>query len=434
MRMDGDRPLRVALTALGCKVNYAEMAELAGTLAAAGCDVVPETDQADVRVLNSCTVTLQADATTRQRVRRLRQLDPDARIVLTGCSVDANPDRYLPHDASSGRPTPVPGIDAVFANARKQDIAGYVVTLAATHSQRAGSAPPLRSRAFVKVQDGCNHRCTYCIVWRARGASSSVPPERVLERARESVEQGHAEMVLTGVDLGSYGRDIGTDLAHLITLLLDAVGDGVRLRLSSINANDVTAALIELNAHPRLCGHWHLPLQSGSDRILRGMHRGYRRSQYLRVVRELRERNPRTEFTTDVMVAFPGESEDDHRQTLSLIDEVGFLSCHVFRWSPRPETPASQLEQRVDDATARLRSAQARRAAARTGDASRRNACGVVHEVVWDRVDADTAHGIASTYHEVIARASPKTQPGALSRVLATDVEGELLRATVLPS
>jgi threonylcarbamoyladenosine tRNA methylthiotransferase MtaB len=234
------------------------------------------------------------------------------------------------------------------------------------------------------------------------------------------------------VDLGSYGRDIGTTLAALLEGLLDLAGSEGRIRLSSINANDVTPALIELNAHPRLCSHWHMPLQSGSDAVLRAMHRGYRRAQYLRVVRALRAHDPDTQFTSDVMVAFPGESEDDHGETLSLIDEVGFLACHVFRWSPRPGTPATVLAQRIDDATARRRSAEVRRAAAITGVSARQNGVGAVHEVVWDSVDGDVAHGLTSTYREVVAAASPHTRPGALSRVRAHALDGDRLRVTLL--
>src|ERR1700686_5372998 len=156
-----DRPLRVALTVLGCKVNFAEMADLAGRLAAGGCEVVPEHETADVRVLNSCTVTAQADATTRQRIRRLRRLDPEAHLVLTGCSVDANPGGYAT-------------VDSIFANRDKDAIASHVLAMSRI-SDRPHGTPAMRSRAFIKVQDGCNHRCTYCIVWQARGESSSVP-------------------------------------------------------------------------------------------------------------------------------------------------------------------------------------------------------------------------------------------------------------------
>jgi threonylcarbamoyladenosine tRNA methylthiotransferase MtaB len=202
MTTPAGRPLRVALTVLGCKVNYAEMADLAGRLAAGGCDIVPETETADVRVLNSCTVTTQADATTRQRIGRLRRLDPGAHLVLTGCSVDANPGAYTT-------------VDSIFANPDKAGIAEHILAMS-PRRDRSPDAPAMRSRAFIKVQDGCDHRCTYCIVWRVRGVSASVPATTVRNRVRAAIDAGHGEIVLCGVDLGSYGRDTGTTLATLV--------------------------------------------------------------------------------------------------------------------------------------------------------------------------------------------------------------------------
>jgi threonylcarbamoyladenosine tRNA methylthiotransferase MtaB len=418
-------PVRAALTALGCKVNYAEMAELAGRLAAAGIELVGEDEPADVRVLNSCTVTMQADATTRQRISRLRRADPDAHLVLTGCSVDANPGRYPAL------------VDSVFANAEKERIADHVLELAASRLQprpagaTATVTAPRRCRAFLKVQDGCDHRCTYCIVWRARGGSSrSLSLDEVLGRADAALSEGHRELVLTGVDLGSWGHERGERLSTLVATLLERIGDA-RIRLSSVNANDITPALAELNAHPRLCAHWHVPLQSGSDAVLRAMHRGYRRARYRRVVEALRAADPDTELTTDVMVAFPGETEDDHAATLSLVEEAGFLHCHTFRWSPRPDTPAALLSGRVDDETARRRSREVRRAAARTGLAARRRAVGRRLEVIWERVEDGEARGLSAGWHTVVAAPGPSTVAGALEEVVVEAVEGEVLRATL---
>jgi len=427
-----DRPPRVAISVLGCKVNYAEMADLAGRLAGLGCEVVAEDEPADVRILNSCAVTLMADATTRQRLRRLRRLDPGCHLILTGCSVDANPGRYLA--ARDGGGTAGTGPDAVFPNSEKSLIADHVAGLAAPvvgGRPRPLPPPALRSRAFVKVQDGCDHRCTYCVVWRTRGASVSVPEEAVLARAQDAVAAGHAEVVLTGVDLGSYGRDRGSDLAGLVRGLLDGLAGESRIRLSSINANDVTDRLIELNRDPRLCSHWHIPMQSGSDRVLREMHRGYRRQRYLRVVERLRHQDPATELTTDVMVGFPGETDEDHRATLDMIEQVGFLRCHVFRYSPRPQTAAASLPGGVDDATARRRSAEVRRAAAASARLRRQAAVGTHQRVVWDVVSAGEAHGLSDGYHEVVAAAPPGTRAGGLQTVLVTGVESDLLRGMV---
>ena len=187
--------------------------------------------------------------------------------------------------------------------------------MAPKHAADAATATEpasLRSRAFVKVQDGCDHRCTYCIVWRARGDVDQRPAEDVLERVRSAIDAGHGEIVLCGVDLGSYGRDRGTDLATLLEFRAQVVRRRAHPAQQHQRQRRETPALIRLNAHPRLCAHWHMPLQSGSDHVLRAMHRGYRRRQYLRVVGELRAVNPLTEFTTDIMVAFPGETDDDH--------------------------------------------------------------------------------------------------------------------------
>jgi threonylcarbamoyladenosine tRNA methylthiotransferase MtaB len=426
-------PLRVAVTSLGCKVNYAEMADLAGRLAAEGCEVVPDDQPADIRVLNSCTVTAAADATTRQRLRRLRRDDPGSHLILTGCSVDGNPQIYLGTQPGGGRILP-DGVDAVFSNSEKGSIADHVLRIGADRGRLAsanGIAAP-RSRAFVKVQDGCDHRCTYCSVWRARGASQSLPLTDILGRVAEAVGAGHAELVLTGVDLGSYGRGQETSLARLVRAILGAVGTDARVRLSSINTNDISDELIELNAHPQLCSHWHMPLQSGSDAILRAMHRGYRRAQYLRVCAALRDIDADTEFTTDVMVAFPGESEADHAATLAVIEETAILAAHVFRYSRRGDTPALALGGHVDDRSARRRSAEARRAAGVSGQRRRLRAVGRTERVIWDRVEDGVAHGLTATYLEVVAEAAPGTRLGGVDTVRLDDVEGDALRARLL--
>jgi threonylcarbamoyladenosine tRNA methylthiotransferase MtaB len=433
MAVNGGTPLRVAVTALGCKVNYAEMADLAGRLAAEGCEVVSDDQPADIRVLNSCTVTAAADATTRQRLRRLRRDDPGAHIILTGCSVDGNPQIYLRPQGGGGHILPE-GVDAVFSNGEKNAIAEHVLRVA---TERGGRAPvpglaPLRSRAFIKVQDGCNHRCTYCSVWRARGASWSLPLTDILERVAAAVDAGHAELVLTGVDLGSYGRGQGTTLARLVRAILDAVGTDARVRLSSVNTNDITDELIEINAHPQLCSHWHMPLQSGSDVMLRAMHRGYRRAQYLRICAALRDIDADTEFTSDVMVAFPTESEADHAATLALIEETAMLAAHVFRYSPRADTPAADLDGRVDDLTARRRSAEARRAAVASGQLRRLRAVGRRQQVIWDRVEDGVAHGLTATYLEVVTEATPATRLGGVDTVDVDAVEGDALRARLV--
>jgi threonylcarbamoyladenosine tRNA methylthiotransferase MtaB len=214
-------------------------------------------------------------------------------------------------------------------------------------------------------------------------------------------------------------------------VLADA-GDRVRVRLSSVNANDVTEELIALNAHPRLCSHWHMPLQSGSDTVLRAMHRGYRRAQYLRVCGQLRQLDPDTEFTSDVMVGFPGETDSDHAATIEVIEEAAMLAVHAFRFSPRPGTAAAAIAGAVADGVARRRSAEVRRAATASGHARRLRAVGRRDSVVWDRVEDDAAHGLTATYLRVLSEAQTATRPGCESAVELVAVEGEALHARLL--
>ena len=353
--------------------------------------------------------------------------------MLTGCSVDGNPQTYLRRDGDGDAVLP-DGVDAVFANAEKARIAQHVLDIASQRGTPTSAAgvQVARSRAFIKVQDGCDHRCTYCSVWRARGPSRSLPLGEIRDQVARAVDAGHAELVLTGVDLGSYGRGEGGSLAHLVRTLLDDVRSRTRIRLSSVNTNDITPELIELNGHPQLCSHWHMPLQSGSDAILRAMHRGYRCAQYLRVCAALRNIDPATEFTTDVMVAFPGESDADHAATLALIAQTEMLEAHTFRYSPRAGTPASGLAGAVGDATARRRSAEVRRAATTTGRARRARAIGSRQQVVWDRVDGGVAHGIGATYLDVVAPATAGVHVGAHHTVVVEALDGEVLRARLV--
>ena len=410
-------PLRISLTSLGCKVNYAEMESLAGVLAASGCDIVDDDAPADVVVVNTCTVTLQADATSRQRIQHLRRQHPLSHLIVTGCSVDGNPGFYLSSPTPSGHPLT---IDAVFANSTKESIATYIRTnlfpsASELPPESSDTVFPLRrGRAFIKVQDGCRHRCTYCSVWSTRGASRSRAVDDILADIRSAAARGHRECVLTGVDLGSYGRDTDSSLPELVWRIWNEVSD-MRIRLSSINANE------------RFCPHWHIPLQSGSDAILKTMHRGYRRSQFLRVVEQLRHLRPETTVTTDIMTAFPGETDEDHGQTCELIKEAKFLKAHVFRYSPRPGTPAAQLGEQIPAHIARRRSAELRMLAGETGRAEHERFVGIRLHPAWLMQDGDEWVGIAETYHEVRIPFTDSLAIGTISPVTITHSTGTTL-------
>ncbi len=387
--------MRVAIAVLGCKVNYAEMSELGDRLERAGFEVVSQDEPADICVVNSCTVTAEADRKTRTLVHHLRRTNPAAHLVLTGCHVDnARP-----------RLSAVPAADVAFGNWRKPEIYDYLVSTFDPAGSRPAAAATRRSRFFLKAQDGCDHRCTYCIVWKVRGRSRSRPLPELLGRAAEARNAGYEELVLTGVDLGSWGRDLEprSDLATLVNALLARLAPG-RVRLSSINANDFTPALIELAAHPRLCPHFHIPSQSGSDRVLKRMGRLYRRAGYLALAQALRDRRPTLALTTDLIVGFPGEEEEDFQATLALVGEAQFSGVHAFRYSPRAGTAAPLLGPPPSDAEARRRSALVHAQAERQRRAYEARFCGRDLEVIWDRRLPGAMRGLSDNYISVFAR------------------------------
>jgi threonylcarbamoyladenosine tRNA methylthiotransferase MtaB len=404
--------MNVSLQTLGCKVNFAEMAELGDRLARAGFAVSDSDEGADVCVINSCTVTAQADRKLRTMVHGLRRRHPQAHLILTGCHVD-NP---------NPRVSAVPDVDVAFPNARKREIFDY---LAANFSPAAdrGSTSFARSRFFLKVQDGCNHRCTYCIVWRTRGASHSDDESQLVARAEQAVADGHGEIVLTGVDLGAFGRERGQGLAPFVRRLLAAIAPA-RLRLSSINANDFTSELVELTAAPRFCRHLHIPLQSGSDRVLKRMGRLYRRRDYLALAAALRDQTPDIALTADVIVGFPGETDDDFADTEAVAADAGLSGMHIFRYSPRAGTAAPRLGLPVDDPISRERSRKLQAQAETQRRAYEARFIDRDLEVVWDRHLPHRVRGLSDNYITVYAPAHGQ-RLGSLARVRALTTTGD---------
>jgi len=383
--------MNVQIQTLGCKVNFAEMAHLSDQLARAGFGVAEAHPNPDICVVNSCTVTAEADRKVRTLVHGLRRRHPQAHLILTGCHVD-NP---------NPRVSAVPSADIVFPNARKREIFDYIVAMFAP-AGATGQAGHPRSRYFLKVQDGCDHRCTYCIVWRTRGRSRSDDQGELLERARSAVADGYRELILTGIDLGAFGRDRGEAFAPFVHRLLDEIAPA-RLRLSSINANDFTPELVDLVEHPRFCRHLHIPLQSGSDRVLKRMGRLYRRRAYLDLVAALRARAPDLALTTDVIVGFPGESDGDFGDTQSLAADAAFSGMHVFRYSPRAGTAAPRLGLAVDDSVSRERSQRLHQQAETQRCRYEARFLGRELEVVWDRRFPQRIRGLSDNYITVLA-------------------------------
>jgi len=344
----------VAFYTLGCKVNQYETAALASLFARRGYRVVEDFETvADVYVVNTCTVTKTADQKSRQAIRRAIRRNPDAVVVVTGCYAQLNAETVAK----------IPGVGVVVGVWGREKIvdlveeamsAGRQVVAVQDFPARCDfeELPTLftaRTRAYLKIQEGCGDFCTYCLVPYARGPSRSRKPEAVLREARRLLDAGFKELVLTGIHLGHYGLDLQppVSLVELIARLLELPGLG-RLRLSSLEPKEVTPALVELLAtKPRFCPHLHLPLQSGDDTVLRRMGRRYTTAEYQALVHFLRERVPDIALTTDVMVGFPGETEEAFARTVSFIREMAFSGLHVFKFSPRPGTPAAGFPEQV---------------------------------------------------------------------------------------
>ena len=335
---------KVAITTLGCKTNQFESAAMIEQLEGAGYTVVPFGEFSDIYVINSCTVTARTDAETRRIIRRARRMNPQARIVATGCYAQVAP----------GDLEQMPELDCVLGNREKNDIAVHLES--ANHQVSDISiqkeAEPLKltsfaehTRAFLQAQTGCNSFCAYCIVPYARGRSRSVKTDEVLEGVRELAGNGYQEIVLTGIHLGAYGLDL-TSVTSLTALVRQIDQERIvpRLRIGSVEPNEVTDELLELMAASKIiCPHLHLPLQSGCDSVLDRMGRHYSSGFFRTLIAKVTTALPDAFIGADVIAGFPGESEAEFNDTLQLLEELPFSDLHVFPYSSRPGTRAAGM-------------------------------------------------------------------------------------------
>ncbi len=340
---------KIALDSLGCKLNQAEMELLARQFADAGYQLVSADDKADVYILNTCTVTHIADSKSRHRLRLVHRHHPDAVLVATGCYAQRAPEELAQ----------IEGVGLVVGNNEKPHLlrlleeAGYL----GSPLQQASSVnhyPGLRTRALVKVQDGCDRFCAYCIVPLVRGGEKSLPVDQVVAEVRHRVAQGYKEVVLTGVEIGSYSYD-GVGLKGLLEHILNNT-DVERLRISSLQPQEIVPELIGLWRDPRLCPHLHISLQSGSDGVLHRMKRRYSAADYEEAVSLIRDMVPEVAITTDVMVGFPGETEAEFGESYRFCQKIGFARIHVFSFSPRSGTEAARMPNQVSDKVRKARS------------------------------------------------------------------------------
>ncbi|MBE3117870.1 MAG: tRNA (N(6)-L-threonylcarbamoyladenosine(37)-C(2))-methylthiotransferase MtaB [Candidatus Atribacteria bacterium] len=381
--------MKIFLDTIGCRLNQAEIESLARQFRAAGHEIVASAAEADLAVVNTCSVTAEAASDSRAAIRRAKRLGAGD-IVVTGCWATLEPDK-----AAS-----LPGVTRIVPNLQKDSLAADLFGLPQEFFDLEPIArQPLpglhqRTRAFIKVQDGCDNACTFCITRLARGASRSRPLDEIISDVDSALKGGAQEIVLTGVHLGSWGLDFqpARRIPDLVSALL-AQTSAPRLRLSSLEPWDLEADFFSLWRDPRLCRHLHLPLQSGSASVLRRMARKTAPDSFAALVQLARAAIPEVAITTDIIVGFPGETDEEFAETLEFVKSMHFAGGHVFSYSARPGTPAARMKGQAHGELIKARSATLRTVLAESAEAYRRKFIGKTMPVLWEATSILTDEG-----------------------------------------
>ena len=396
----------------GCRLNIAESEKIAAMLAGAD----------DLVVVNSCAVTAEAVKTARQAIRRAKRDRPDARIIVTGCAAEIEPETFRA----------MAEVSAIVPNGQKLKLGAYIPSSRRGPGLQEGRAKPpeapasagaTHARTFLPVQNGCDHRCTFCIIPYGRGPSRSLPAGGVIDEISAAVDRGTKEVVLTGVDLTAYGADLPGQptLGQLVERILRLVPDLPRLRLSSLDPCEVDERLLGLIAHePRLMPHVHLSLQAGDDMILKRMKRRHSRAQAVDLVSRLKALRPDIAIGADLIAGFPTEDAAMFANTLALIDDCAIALAHIFPYSPRAGTPAARMPQVARDAV-KARAARLREAAAQRKAAWLQEQIGTVQQVL---VELDGRSGHAANFARVTM---PAATPNSIAAMRIVAVEGDAL-------
>ena len=385
------------IVSLGCRLNISESERMRTMLAG----------EENLVVVNSCAVTSEAVRQTRQAIRRARRANPDARLLVTGCAAEIERDELAA----------MPEVDGLIANDAKLDPRAWNVP------SQAPPVPKRRTRAFVAVQNGCDHACTFCVIPQGRGASRSMSVDAVIREVRLHVEQGAAEVVLTGVDVTSWGHDLPgkPQLGAMVRAVLDTFPTLPRLRMSSLDGIEIDEALFELFAgEQRLMPHLHLSMQHGHDLILKRMKRRHSRVDAVDLVHRLKHRRPDLAVGADLIAGFPTETEEHHEANLSIIRELGIVHGHIFPYSPRPGTPAARMPQ-LDRGTIKQRAAELREAVAKT----RAEWLATLVDKPLNVLAERDGTGYAENFARVDLPAG--TEPGQIVTITPTKFEDDLL-------
>lgn len=434
--MNRESPQRtVAIHTHGCKLNQADSQALARRFREAGYRVVGPSAAADVVVLNTCTVTAAADAKARQYLRAARRRNPGAVVVATGCYA-----QRAPADIEA-----LPEVSLVIGNTGKASLvesAHAALNKSLPESGKSSPADPgtlsevknpTRTRAMVKIQEGCDQVCAYCIVPKVRGRERSIPPETIIAEINRHAAEGYREVALTGTQLGTYGFDLtGADLQCLLERILTET-DVERLRVSSLQAHEITASLLQLWNDSRLMPHFHIPLQSGCDTTLRAMRRRYSTSQFASSVELVRQMYPDAGITTDIIVGFPGESDDDFMGSLQFATTMRFSGIHAFPYSSRPGTSAAYFQDQVAEPEKRARMGEMLNLSAESALRFRESQLGAVRPVLWERTSGSGGlwSGLTDNYLRVRA-VCDSTLSNQITNARLTGLEGDWVLAEVV--
>lgn len=388
---------KIRVATLGCKLNQAESEFLARRLESSGYRIVSPEKEADVCILNSCTVTHIADRKSRQALHAMHQKNPTALLIVTGCYAERAPSEL----------SKIQGVKYVLGNEGKERLVKLVgKCLSATGVKDDAQSKPearRRTRTFVKIQDGCDKFCAYCIVPYVRGREKSILCDQILAEVRELVASGYKEVVLTGTEIGSY-RSGGVGLKELIKLILSET-DVLRLRLSSLQPQEISPEFAELWQDRRLCRHFHIPLQSGSEAVLSLMKRRYRARDYETAVSLIRAFLPESAITTDVIVGFPGERDGEFEESYNFCRRLHFARIHVFPYSPRPKTEAASMPEQVEAGVKKERSQKMLALAKECAINFRREFLGKTMTVLLEQPAGDSIwSGLTDNYIRVYTR------------------------------
>ena len=387
--------MKIALETLGCKLNQAETEALARQFVQAGHELVQQPAEADVYILNTCTVTRTADAKARHLLRLAHRRNPDVFIIATGCYAQ----RMAPEL------TAIEGVNCVVSNTDKENLLRILEGIPRKDNPVVDSShpsAPFRTRSFLKIQDGCQNFCAYCIVPFVRSKETSVPPEVILDEIKKRTAEGYQEIVLTGTRVGGYAyAGAYANLQGLLRRILDETTIP-RIRLSSLQPQEISTELIKLWQSNRLCPHFHLSLQSGSAGVLKRMNRRYSPEDYQKVVKLIRREVPAVAITTDVIVGFPGETDTEFEESLEFCRQIGFARTHVFSYSPRSGTKAAEMEGQVTDQIKKERSRQMLTLAKESAQKYRESFAGESMDVLWEKqTDDGDWTGITGNYIRV---------------------------------